>query len=88
MIQYNYLLITFLTFFIFTSLCRYYLTRLNITHMKKFGQNVPEVFKEEIDEGTMSRITEYTVESSYFSSIVRFVDEAVLLVFLLSGILP
>jgi len=88
MIQYNYLLITFLTCFIFTSLCRYYLARLNITHMRKFGYNVPEVFEGEIDEKTMSRITEYTVESSCFGSIVRFVDEAVLLIFLLSGILP
>ena len=88
MFQYNYLLITCLLFLILTSFCRWYLTRLNITHLRRFGHNVPEVFKGEIDEETMSRITEYTAGSSRFSSIARFVDECVLLVFLLSGILP
>lgn len=88
MIQCNYLLITFLVLFLVSSFCRWFLTRINMNHLKKFGHTVPAVFEDEIDADTLSRITDYSIDSSRFQSLVRFVDDIILLIILLSGFLP
>lgn len=88
MIQYNILLISFLVFFLISSFSRWSLTRINVAHLRKFGHNVPEVFKGEIDSETLARMTDYTVDSSRVGSFASFADDIVLLLILLSGFLP
>lgn len=84
----NYLLIVFIVLFLASSLCRWFITRMNIHHQKANGHTVPPVFQDDIDSDTLSRITDYSVESSRFQALARVVDDTVLLVILLSGILP
>jgi STE24 endopeptidase len=88
MIQYNILLWTFLVLFIGSSLVRWILTRMNIGHLRRFGNTVPDEFEGDLDENTLAKMTAYTVDSSRFGSFVSFFDDAVLLVILLSGLLP
>jgi STE24 endopeptidase len=88
MIQCNYLLISFIVVFLTSSFFRWLLTKMNINHQKTFGHTVPPVFQDEIDGDTLSRITDYSIESSRFQSLARVVDDIILLVILLSGILP
>ncbi len=88
MVQYNILLVSFLVFFLISSFCRWYLTRINVNHLRKFGHTVPEIFEGEIDGETLSRMTDYTVDSSRFGFFASFTDDIVLLLILLSGFLP
>jgi STE24 endopeptidase len=88
MVQFNFLLLFFLVFFLTSSMFRWYLTRLNISHLRKFGHTVPDVFEGEIDGETLTRITDYTIDTSHFRSFASFTDDLVLLFILLSGFLP
>jgi STE24 endopeptidase len=88
MIQFNTLLLVFLIIFATSSVSRWTLTRTNIHHLRKFGHQVPEVFRGEIDDETLSRMTDYTVDSSRFGSIEHLFDDLVMLTILLSGFLP
>lgn len=88
MVQFNFLLVFFLVFFLLSSMSRWYLARLNINHLRKFGHTVPDVFEGEIDGETLTRITDYTIDSSQFRSLASFSDDLVLLFILLSGFLP
>jgi STE24 endopeptidase len=64
------------------------LTYINVRHLRLYGHNVPEVFKGEIDEATLSKMSDYTADTSRFGSIEHFFDDIVTLVILLSGFLP
>ena len=44
------------------------------------GHEVPDVFQGDIDDAPLSRMTDYTVESSRFSSIEHVYDDAITLV--------
>ncbi len=88
MIQFNLLLLVFLIAFVTSSVTRWMLTRVNIRHLSASGHLVPEVFQGEIDAETLSRITDYTVDSSRFGSIEAFFDDLIMLAILLSGFLP
>jgi STE24 endopeptidase len=88
MVQWNILLIVFLVIFTVNSLFRWLLTYINVRHLRLHGHNVPEVFKGEIDETTISKMTDYTADSSRFGAIEHFFDDIVTLVILLSGFLP
>jgi len=88
MVQWNILLIVFLVAFAASSVSRLLLTYMNVSHLRRHGHDVPEVFQGEIDEATLSRMTEYTADSSRFSAVAHFFDDAVTLLVLLSGFLP
>ncbi|MBE9545920.1 MAG: M48 family metallopeptidase, partial [Proteobacteria bacterium] len=88
MVQFNLLLLVFLIVFITRSVIKWVLTWINIRHLRNFGHRVPEVFRGEIDTEILSRMTDYTVDSSRFGSIASFFDDLVILVILLSGLLP
>jgi len=88
MVQVNALLVIFLIFFLASSGMRWTLARINRTYLRRHGHNVPDVFQGEIDEETLTRITDYTIDSSRFRSFASFFDDIVLLVILLSGFLP
>ncbi len=88
MIQLNLLLLVFLVVFAASSTARWILAWINIRHLRKFGHQVPEVFRGEIDTETLSRMTDYTVDSSRFGSIETFWGDLVILAILLTGFLP
>jgi len=88
MIQFNLLLIAFLAIFGISSIFRWGLKHINISHLRKVSRHVPEFFKEEIDGKTLSKMTDYTVDSSRFTSIASIFNDIVILVVLLSGFLP
>jgi STE24 endopeptidase len=62
--------------------------QMNIRHLRMHGHEVPEVYAGDIDETTLSRMTDYTAESSRFGSIEHVFDDAAVLVILMSGFLP
>ena len=88
MIQWNFVFITFLILFLASAAVRWCLARLNIEHLKKHGHSVPDEFRGEIDEETLSRMTQYTVASSAFASLESLFDDAVLLLVLFAGLFP
>jgi STE24 endopeptidase len=88
MIQWNTLLIVFLALFVLSLLMRFGLQWLNRKHLKKYGHVVPGVFKDEIDQTTLTRMSNYTVAMSNLGSIEMFVDDLAGLALLFSGLLP
>ncbi len=88
MVQFNSLLIVFLVAFAFRSLFQLSLNRLNISHLRKHGNEVPPVFQGSVDGEKLARISAYTADSSNFGIVVTLFDQALLLVILLSGFLP
>jgi STE24 endopeptidase len=88
MVQWNIVLIVFLVLFAVNTIFRWSLTYINVRHLHRHGHNVPEVFKGDIDEITLARMSDYTADSSRFASIEHFFDDVVTLVILLSGLLP
>jgi STE24 endopeptidase len=87
-VRFNIFLLVFLFLFLASAAARWTLTRINVRYLKRFGHRVPEVFQGEIDDGTLSRMTNYTVESSRLDSLETLFDDAVLLAVLLSGLVP
>ncbi len=88
MVQFNFLLIAFLAAFAFRSLFQFTLNRLNISHPRKHGNEVPRAFQGSVDGGKLARICAYTADSSNFGIVVTLFDQALLLTILLSGFLP
>ena len=88
MIQWNILLIVFLVLFLSCSVFKWILTQINVRHLRRYSHEIPEVFRGEIDEATLARMTDYTADSSRFGSVEHVFDDAVTLVILLSGFLP
>jgi STE24 endopeptidase len=88
MIHYNELLTGFLILFSLRSGAQIFLNRLNLSHLQKRGGEVPETFRETIDEDKLKKISAYTVDSSRFGMIATLADQILLLIILLSGILP
>jgi len=88
MVQFNSLLIAFLLVFAFRSLFQLTLNRLNISHLRKHGGEVPRAFQGTVDGEKLARISAYTADSSNFGIVVTLFDQALLLTILLSGFLP
>ena len=88
MIQLNLFLTAFLCLFAVSLLARLIMQRLNRKHLKSYGHVVPEVFKDEVDQATLTRMRDYTVSMSNLGSLEMIVDELAGLILLLSGILP
>jgi len=88
MVQFNSLLIAFLAVFALRSLFQLTLNRLNISHLRKRGNEVPPVFQGSVDGEKLARISAYTADSSNFGIVIAVFDQLLLLVILLSGFLP
>ena len=69
MIQLNFLLSTFLVIFGLRAAAQVYLNRLNLSYLREHGAEVPEVFKDTVDQGKLSRISAYTVDSDNFQMV-------------------
>ncbi len=88
MIQFNPLLIIFLSVFLLHSATQILLDRLNIAHLRKHEGGIPEAFQETIDGEKLKKISAYTIDSSRFGILTTLADQILLLALLLSGILP
>ena len=88
MVRYNTLMFVFLILFAAGAAARELLTTFNIRHLRRFGHDIPDVFTGEIDEGTLARMSDYTIENSRFSSWEDVFDDFITLVVLLGGWLP
>jgi STE24 endopeptidase len=88
MVQFNFLLIAFLAVFALRFVFQLILNRLNISHLRKRGNEVPPVFQGSVDGEKLARISAYTADSSNFGIVVTVFDQAFLLAILLSGFLP
>jgi STE24 endopeptidase len=88
MIQFNFLLLTFLAFFLLRSGTQFCLNRLNISHLSQHRTTVPEAFKDTVDLERLKKISAYTGDSSNLHLIVNFIYQGFLLVLLLTGFLP
>jgi STE24 endopeptidase len=78
----------FLVLFFSRVLLKEALTWINIRHLQLHGHRAPEIFRDEIDETTLSRMTDYTITSARFSSFTGIFDDLLTLAVLLSGLLP
>ena len=65
-----------------------YLHRLNLSYLRRKGNDVPQLFQDLIDGEKFQKISAYTVESDQFSMMATLFDQAVSLAILLSGLLP
>lgn len=88
MIQWNSLMVFFLTIFVASSLVGGVLKWLNIRHLRRHGHEIPEVFRGEIDGETLTKISRYTLDSHRFGTVESLFDDAVTLTVLLGGLLP
>lgn len=86
--RWNALLITFLGVFALSVLVRSVLRWLNIRHLRCFGAEVPEVFRDEIDKKTLTSMRDYTISLTRLGSIELIIEDIVTLILVLSGILP
>lgn len=81
-------LAAFLAIFLAASLVRWFLNRINIRHLRRFGHEIPDVFQGEIEAATLARMTDYTVESSRLESREHLSADLVTLIILFSGLFP
>ncbi len=88
MVQFNLLLSAFLTFFILRSLTQLLLNRLNISHLRRHGDMVPQVFRDTIDREKLKKICAYTVDSARFGIFSTLAGQIFFLALLLSGFFP
>jgi len=88
MIQWNSLMVFFLTVFVASFLVRGVLKWLNIRHLRLHGHEIPVVFRGEIDGETLAKISRYTLDSHRFGTVESLFDDAVTLAVLLGGLLP
>lgn len=88
MVPVNKWLALVLAALVISSLLRFALGRLNRSHLKKHGKEIPPEFQGEIDADTLSRITDYTLESSRFGAIEGLCDDVLLIAVILLGLIP
>ncbi|MCL5808350.1 MAG: M48 family metallopeptidase [Deltaproteobacteria bacterium] len=88
MIQWNGLMVFFLTVFVASLLVHGVLNGLNLRHLRRHGDEIPEVLRGEIDGETLTKISRYTLDSQRFGTAAGLFDDALTLAVLLSGLLP
>jgi STE24 endopeptidase len=70
-----------------TVILGYWLKFLNLAHLKQHGATVPPGFEQYIDEDSLKKTRDYTVENSRFSFFESVFDNIILLIFLFGGLL-
>ena len=71
------LVILFLVLFAGRIIGRYILQRLNIGHLQSHGKEIPPVFQGIIDENTLTKMVDYTVDNTRLAARENLVDDAV-----------
>jgi STE24 endopeptidase len=88
MVHFTLLLSLFLFVFVLHIAVRLILNRINISHLRSFGDQVPESFTDMIDQKTLSSMRDYTVATSRVGSIEHLAGDILILAIVLSGFLP
>ena len=76
-------LAAYLLIFMFESLLKF----LNLRHLRRYGNIVPQDFEGEIDEELLKKTRSYILEHSYFGYLESVFDLIVLIVFIFGGVL-
>ncbi len=84
----NSLLLAFLIFFFLRSGTQLILNRLNISHLQRHRDTIPEVFRDTIDREKLGKISAYTIDSARFGIFSTFASQIFFLALLLSGFFP
>ncbi|MGV8057495.1 MAG: M48 family metallopeptidase [Smithellaceae bacterium] len=71
------LVILFIILFAGRFVGRYILQQLNIRNLQKHGKEIPPVFQGIIDEGTLTKMVDYTVDNTHLASRKNLVDDLV-----------
>ncbi len=71
------LIILFLVLFAGRFCWRYVLQQLNIRNLQKHGKEIPPVFQGVIDEGTLTKMVDYTVDNTRLAAKENLVDDLV-----------
>jgi STE24 endopeptidase len=71
------LIIVFLVLFAGRYGLRYILQQLNILYLRKHGKEIPPVFAGIIDEGTLTKMVDYTVDNTRLAAKENLVDDLV-----------
>jgi STE24 endopeptidase len=71
------LVILFLALFAGRIVWRYTLQQLNIRNLQSHGKQIPPVFQNVIDESTLSRMVDYTVENTSLAAKENLVDDVI-----------
>lgn len=88
MIELNYVLFGFLIVYLARLLLDIYLENLNLKHLKKWGNQVPQSFEGFIDASKLATISSYTLQKSRLAIREEIVSQIILLAIILSGFLP
>jgi len=88
MVHFDLLLQIFLAVFLLRSGVQVYLTRLNLSSLRRHGTTVPEMFQGSIDPERLRKISAYTVDSERFGLLSTLANQGLFLIILLSGFLP
>lgn len=88
MIQFNLLLLGFVTLYVLQLGFDAWLEQLNRKHLAQSGDRVPPSFEGFIDAAKLSSISAYTLQKSRLTLIEKVTSEAVLLGLIVSGLLP
>ena len=88
MIQYNLLFFVFIVLFFLRSGVQVFLDLLDVSHLRRHGQTVPEIFRDTINQEKLRTISHYTIDSTQFATISTLIHQALFLAILLSGFLP
>ncbi|MFH1015214.1 MAG: M48 family metallopeptidase [Nitrospirota bacterium] len=73
--------------YILIALFGYWLKFLNLSHLRKYGDVVPEEFKDYIDAQLLKKTRDYTLEQSRFGFIESILGNILVLVFFFGGLL-
>jgi len=73
--------------YILIALFGYWLKSLNLRHLRKYGDVVPEEFKDYIDSDLLKKTRDYTVEHSKFGFIESIFGNILVLAFFFGGLL-
>jgi STE24 endopeptidase len=79
--------LTLLVLYLLTVAAGYLLSALNISHLKRFGNIVPNGFEGFIEPETLAKTTAYTLEKNRLGLVESILDNLLLLLFLFGGLL-
>jgi len=88
MIEWNPVLVVFLSIYVFQSAFDLWLEKLNRNHLKKWGDRAPDSFRTVLDAEKLGKMRAYTIENSNFDSFQTLVSDGLFIILILFGFFP
>jgi len=88
MISINSFLLTYIIIYLVIFAINWAIERINLTHLEKYGQKVPDTFEGMIDEQELQTINQYTLDKTRFKLVQSGFNNFFFLFIILSGLLP